>query len=270
LHLLAALALWGFGAYVYGFLLFLPGFLVGGYMIATLGFIMSGDDDPPMVLLLFLVCYVVVVVVRRWHRFRREQAWHSWTDRAALARWFEDVGGPAWRFSPGAAGGMVTPAAISLADASAGACAPQGPPRPAERKGLGWGWYVALAVSWVIVATCLSSTAKSPCKAKQTEAKGGLKSIYTTQLAYSGEFGTYLDLNSLTSFGGLDELTISKARFYEFTVTADRETFSATARDTRQPVKPSQGPGADVWHIDQGGYHVRSRSDACVRQWRWW
>src|SRR5690349_5249088 len=69
------------------------------------------------------------------------------------------------------------------------------------------------------------------CKAKQSEAKIGLKAIAQAELVYWGEWGAYVDLNTLKNTS-LQTGIITGASFYGYTVTNTTSTFSVVAQDT--------------------------------------
>ncbi len=107
---------------------------------------------------------------------------------------------------------------------------------------------IVVSIIGILAAISIPAFLKFQCKAKQSEAKMGLKAIYTTQLAYNGEFGSYLNTTELTQFGGLDDKTVSNSKFYSYQVTGG-STFTATATDTKTRVNSSGVQ--DVWTIGQ-------------------
>ncbi|MBI5494095.1 MAG: prepilin-type N-terminal cleavage/methylation domain-containing protein [Deltaproteobacteria bacterium] len=119
---------------------------------------------------------------------------------------------------------------------------------------------IVVAIIGILAAIAIPNFLKFQCKAKQTEAKTGLKAVYTTQLAYNGEFGSYLNLDQLTSFGGLDTKTVGNTKYYNYTITGGSN-FSATAQDNRVRINTS---GADdIWTIDQNSAQPANGTNAC-------
>ena len=107
---------------------------------------------------------------------------------------------------------------------------------------------IVVAIIGILAAIAIPNFLKFQCKAKQTEAKTGLKAVYTTQLAYNGEFGSYLNLTDLTQYGGLDQKTVGNTKYYNYTISGG-SAFTATAQDTKVRVNTS-GPN-DVWSISE-------------------
>ena len=75
------------------------------------------------------------------------------------------------------------------------------------------------------------------------------------------QLGVFLDLASMTSFGGLDDRTVSHARYYELNVVTDGKVFHAVARDQRTRVNASGTD--DVWYIDEGSPMPVHVKDGC-------
>ena len=122
---------------------------------------------------------------------------------------------------------------------------------------------IVVAIIGILAAIAIPNFLKFQCKAKQSEVKGGLKAIYTTQMAYSGEFGSYLVLADLTVYGGLDEKTVAGAKYYSYTTTASTSTFTGTAKDTKQAVNANKATGYDQWNIKQNAPQVTNTQNAC-------
>jgi type IV pilus assembly protein PilA len=120
---------------------------------------------------------------------------------------------------------------------------------------------IVVAIIGILSSIAIPNFLKFQCKAKQTEARTGLKAVYVTQLAYSGEFGSFLALTQLTNFGGLDFRTIGKTRFYNYTVTGG-SSFAGLARDTKVSVAQSVS-GGDVWNISSTGPQPLNTANAC-------
>lgn len=119
---------------------------------------------------------------------------------------------------------------------------------------------IVVAIIGVLVAIAVPNFLRFQCKAKQAEAKGGLKAIYSTQLAYNGEFGSYLNLADLTNYGGLDPKTV-QGKYYAYTVVGTSG-FTATASDAN-PINASAPPGSDVWKVTEAAPQVSGVSNAC-------
>jgi type IV pilus assembly protein PilA len=105
---------------------------------------------------------------------------------------------------------------------------------------------IVVAIIGILAAIAIPNFLKFQCKAKQSEAKTGLKAVYTTQLAYNGEFGSYLNTTQLTTFGGLDSKTVSNTKFYNYDI-AGGSSFTATATDTK--VKVNSSNNNDTWTV---------------------
>jgi type IV pilus assembly protein PilA len=119
---------------------------------------------------------------------------------------------------------------------------------------------IVVAIIGILASIAIPNFLKFQCKAKQSEAKGALKAVYTTQLAYNGEFGSFLSLTQLTNFGGLDNRTIGGAKFYNYTIVGGSN-FTGTATDGIVRVNTS-GP-SDSWGINSTDPQPRNPTNAC-------
>jgi len=106
---------------------------------------------------------------------------------------------------------------------------------------------IVVAIIGILAAIAIPNFLKFQCKAKQAEGKTALKAIYTVELAYNGEYSTYINFTQLTQFGGLDPTLVSGSKYYGYTAAAAANTFLSTASDSVAPVA-STGAG-DVWTI---------------------
>lgn len=122
---------------------------------------------------------------------------------------------------------------------------------------------IVIAIIGILAAIAIPNFLKFQCKAKQSEVKGGLKAVYTVQLAYSGEFGSYLNLTQLTGFGGLDSRTIGTAKYYSYTIVGGNQGFSATSQDTINKINGQSGASADIWTIDDLRPSPTQATNAC-------
>ena len=120
---------------------------------------------------------------------------------------------------------------------------------------------IVVAIIGILAAIAIPNFLKFQCKAKQSEAKTALKAIYTTQLAYNGEFGSYLDLTQLTNYGGLDNKTIGGAKFYNYTI-AGGSLFTATAGDTKVKINTSFTAN-DLWTVNDNSPNITNNPNAC-------
>ena len=107
---------------------------------------------------------------------------------------------------------------------------------------------IVVSIIGIMASMAIPSFLRFQCRAKQSEAKAMLKSIYVVQETYSGEWGNYVDLTGLTTYGGLDPLTVTSTRFYGLALTNTTSTFVATAVDSKNIVL-SAGV-VDQWEID--------------------
>ena len=109
---------------------------------------------------------------------------------------------------------------------------------------------IVVSIIGIMAAMAIPSFLRFQCRAKQSEAKAVLKSIYVVEETYSGEWGNFVDLAGLTSYAGLDPLTVSGTRFYAITLTnPTTSSFRSTAVDSKNIVL-SAGT-VDQWEIDQ-------------------
>ena len=120
---------------------------------------------------------------------------------------------------------------------------------------------IVVAIIGILAAIAIPNFLKFQCKAKQSEAKTALKAVYTTELAYNGEFGSFLNLQQLTVFGGLDNKTISGAKFYEYTIVGGTN-FTGDGRDSRVRINTSSANG-DVWTVNDQSPQVANSTNAC-------
>jgi type IV pilus assembly protein PilA len=121
---------------------------------------------------------------------------------------------------------------------------------------------IVVAIIGILAAIAIPNFLKFQCKAKQSEAKTGLKAVYTTQLAYSGEFGAYLNLLDLTSYGGLDTRTISGTKYYTYAIvaTGGGSGFTAQAGDA---TKINNSGSTDTWTLNDTNPSVSNLQNAC-------
>jgi len=119
---------------------------------------------------------------------------------------------------------------------------------------------IVVAIIGILAAIAIPNFLKFQCKAKQSEGKTALKATYTTELAYNGEFGSYLNLTQLTGFGGLDNKTVSGAKYYQYTVVGGAS-FTATGQDTG--VKINTSGVTDTWTVNDTSAQVQNMTNAC-------
>lgn len=122
---------------------------------------------------------------------------------------------------------------------------------------------IVVAIIGILAAIAIPNFLKFQCKAKQSEAKGVLKATYTVQLAYSGEYGTFIDMTSMTNWGGLDPVSISKAKYYSFTVSTSSSNYTGTAKDNKLSINANKSAGSDSWLIDNVSPGVINGSNSC-------
>jgi len=118
---------------------------------------------------------------------------------------------------------------------------------------------IVVAIIGILASIAIPSFLKFQCKSKQSEAKTALKATYTTQLAYNGEFGTYLPLADLTIYGGLDPRSV-QGKFYAFGAGAASNTFVASATDF---VKRISSGATDGWQLNENLSQPSQISNAC-------
>ena len=120
---------------------------------------------------------------------------------------------------------------------------------------------IVVAIIGILAAIAIPNFLKFQCKAKQSEAKTALKAIYTTQLAYNGEFGSFLNLFQLTGYGGLDNKTIGGAKYYRYTILGG-SAFSGTAEDTGIKINTSN-PANDTWTLNDQSPTMLNNPNSC-------
>jgi len=108
---------------------------------------------------------------------------------------------------------------------------------------------IVVAIIGILASIAIPNFLKFQCKAKQSEGKVSLKAIYVVELAYNGEYSTYINFAQLTQFGGLDPNLVSGSKYYGYDAAAAQNTFLSTAIDSKAPVAAS-GSG-DTWTITQ-------------------
>jgi len=106
---------------------------------------------------------------------------------------------------------------------------------------------IVVAIIGILASIAIPNFLKFQCKAKQSEGRTALQAIYTVQLAYNGEYSTYVTFQQLTQFGGLDPTLVATSKYYQYDATAAQSTFTATAIDSKAPVA-STGTG-DTWVV---------------------
>jgi type IV pilus assembly protein PilA len=123
---------------------------------------------------------------------------------------------------------------------------------------------IVVAIIGILAAIAIPNFLKFQCKAKQSEVKMALSAMYKVERAYSGEFGTSLNLAHLTSFGGLDPRVITGAKYYQYTVTIPPGPgFHMFAQD--QKIKVNASGSIDQWDLDWiwSNAEPRNYNNAC-------
>jgi type IV pilus assembly protein PilA len=122
---------------------------------------------------------------------------------------------------------------------------------------------IVVAIIGILAAIAIPNFVKFQCKAKQSEAKTALKAIYTVELAYTGEFGSVLNLVQLTGFGGLDSKTVTGARYYRYSITVlgGGDSFDSLAIDEK--VKVNTSGSNDQWEGAEDTPAPENKINAC-------
>lgn len=122
---------------------------------------------------------------------------------------------------------------------------------------------IVVAIIGILVSISAPAFIRMQCRSKQTEAKSALKAMYLVEVAYSGEFGGFLNLADLTNFGGLDPRSVNASRFYEYTlVTANGGAeFTADATDARPIINTGT---VDWWQIYSQDTKPINLTDRCT------
>ncbi|MEW5853550.1 MAG: type IV pilin protein [Myxococcota bacterium] len=113
----------------------------------------------------------------------------------------------------------------------------------------------------ILVSLAMPNYVSFMCKARQNEARGVLNAIAVAQTTYNGEYGSYLDVTALTSYGPLDPQSLSGAVYYRFTFTTTDTTWQVVAADQKLPVNPGGPP--DVWSSDVNHPEPANQVNAC-------
>jgi type IV pilus assembly protein PilA len=121
---------------------------------------------------------------------------------------------------------------------------------------------IVVAIIGILAAIAIPNFLKFQCKAKQSEAKTALGAIYKVQLAYTGEYGSYLNTVQLTSYGGLDPKTLTGAKYYRYTLDSlSGGAYVGTAKDQVVKVNTSFASN-DTWGVSNG-FPVINNINAC-------
>jgi type IV pilus assembly protein PilA len=120
---------------------------------------------------------------------------------------------------------------------------------------------LVITVIGILTAISIPNIIRFQCRAKQTESKEVLKSMYMTQLVYEGEFGSYLNLSQLTTFGGLAPSVVN-GRYYGYTIIGG-SSFTATASDVLVRVQFGSASN-DAWIVSDTDPRPLNVVDACM------
>jgi type IV pilus assembly protein PilA len=120
---------------------------------------------------------------------------------------------------------------------------------------------IVVAIIGIMSAISIPNFLKFQCKAKQSEARATLKGIFTVESIYGFNYGSFLDLAELTTFGGLDNRTVTGARYYRFSATGGA-VWNANAADSKQKVN-SSSVSNDSWDISAFTLGPRNTINSC-------
>jgi len=112
---------------------------------------------------------------------------------------------------------------------------------------------LAVLIVSILAAMGVPRFMNTTSAAKQTEAKGILKQIYTMEMTYFEEFNTYTD--DITE---LDVEFMDNTR-YDYSIELTGNTFTATAEASDPGI--DDDPTPDIWTVDATGFIVCVSND---------
>jgi prepilin-type N-terminal cleavage/methylation domain-containing protein len=120
---------------------------------------------------------------------------------------------------------------------------------------------IVVVIIGILSAMALPRFMKVATKAKQSEAKGVLKQVYTMQHAYYAQHETYClngvqaDAGNLLAYAVIQVEMTPPVR-YIYRMTSNNNTFSCTAT-----ANLDSDPAVDTWTIDQSGALINTIDD---------
>jgi len=112
---------------------------------------------------------------------------------------------------------------------------------------------IVVVIIGILAAIAIPRFMSTSAKAKQAEAKGLLKQIYTMERSYYQEHGTYT--NDIAALG----VEVMGSAWYSYTIVVNGTNFLATANAADPGI--DDDPTPDTWTVDGTGVIVCASND---------
>ncbi|MFH1893905.1 MAG: prepilin-type N-terminal cleavage/methylation domain-containing protein [Candidatus Zixiibacteriota bacterium] len=112
---------------------------------------------------------------------------------------------------------------------------------------------IVVVIIGILAAIAIPRFMSTSAKAKQAEAKGLLKQVYTMERAYYQEHGTYT--NDIAALG----VQVMASAWYDYSIVVNGTNFIATANAAAPGI--DDDPTPDIWTVDGTGVIVNTSND---------